>query len=107
MNSKMLLAGATAALLWTGTARADDTQPTTPQGADATHPADHPAMPTQDSQHGAVHSAMHDAMQSHMAVPPKTPTQMPAMTDRAAGDAMTAQQRAAQMQQDREAARRR
>ncbi len=98
MNAKIFHAGAAAALVWAGVARADDAQQTQMHDRQQTQ--------MHDRQHDAVHEAMHEAMHRQMATPSAT-AQMPGLPDRAAADATAAHERAREMQQVREAARQR
>lgn len=86
MNSRVFYVALLAVLLIAGAARAEDTQPA--------HARDH------------QHDAVHDAMQKQMATPQGS-AHMPGMMERATGDATAARDHAAQMKQDRDAARQR
>jgi hypothetical protein len=90
MSSRVIQAGALAALLIAGAARAEDTQP----------------AHARDQDRDAVRAAMHDAMQRQMAAPAGS-AHMPGMMERAKDDATAAQEHAAHVKQDRDAARQR
>ena len=82
MKTHVFYAGAAAALLLSGSARAEDAQP-----AQMTHP-----------ENAAAHAAMHEAMQHQMTAPTagaQLPAEMPGMPDRASATATQAREHAA------------